>query len=33
MKRNHEDFQSQNNFLLIVYIIQHKYQIDKVSLS
>ena len=33
MKQNLEDFQSQNNFLLIFYIIQHKYQIDKVSLS
>ena len=35
MKRNLEDFQSQNqnNFLLIFYVIQHKYQIDKVSFS
>ena len=33
MKRNLEDFQSQNNFSLIFYVIQHKYQIDKVSLS
>ena len=32
MKRNLKDFQSQNNFLLIFYVIQHKYQIDKVSL-
>ena len=30
MKRNLEDFQSQTNFLLIFYVIQHKYQIDKV---
>ena len=29
MKRNLEDFQSQNNYLLIFYVIQHKYQIDK----
>ena len=33
MKLNLEDFQSQNNFLLIIYVIQHKYQIEKVSLS
>ena len=33
MKRSLEDVQSQNNFLLIFYVIQHKYQIDKVSLS
>ena len=30
MKRNLEDFESQNNFLFIFYVIQHKYQIDKV---
>ena len=28
MKQNFEDFQSQNNFLLIFYVIQHKYQRD-----
>ena len=33
MKQNLEGFPSQNNFLLIFYDIQHKFQIDKVSLS
>ena len=33
MKQNLKDFQSQNNFLLIFYVFQHKYQIEKVSLS
>ena len=31
MKQNLEDILSQNDFLLIFYILQHKYQIDKVS--
>ena len=33
MKQNLEDFHSQNNFLLIFYVIQHKYQIDTVDHS